>query len=452
MGKTILLIDTNNNSSFLIVKERENWSLPTIGTDNNVEEEFLKKYHIKINPITKEIIENNPGCKFIKYNTNDCNLKLDETKYYCGIINDIINKIQDKYQQKLLIQLTTKISIEQINDSFWLGIILSIEDKIDDFIAKQELSDFLLFFSSIFCDEVIKYKFGQIKNYNQETLKKLIDKLRSSYLKFCPKYNSERTRKSIKEMGINFNEYVFDITLILQNNKLIDTNFSTWSRRKTEHLYKEFNGIVLSPRKWIKNSFPQYNAYFEQMRKKYVDYYVSKFKKIEMKFEEKSYSSYKLLNNSLTADEKVYIIYRLGILKSVKFISDFFEEIAYSLVNIEEQQIIDFQRFILKIKATIIEMLWNDKNQNEIPFLNNALNNLKSKIDSKFFSVNRKCRNNIHYGFYHKLYKNDYDILNKYQDIYLDYIISEFEKNINYNFDFKYNVQLFLAKILFYFQ
>ena len=91
----------------------------------------------------------------------------------------------------------------------------------------------------------------------------------------------------------------------------------------------------------------------------------------------------------------------------------------------------DFNSFLLKVKASLIELLWNDKNNNNIPFLNEILNNYPEEINDEFFPINRKCRDNIHYGFYNELTEDEINFLNKYQDIYLRYIINKFEKKIN---------------------
>lgn len=118
--------------------------------------------------------------------------------------------------------------METLNDSFWLGIILSVEDKLVDIGLKLILSDFLLFFSSIFCVETINYKFGEIKE--NKSSEGEIRKLRKSYLKECPLYDSKEVKKIISSMGINFDNYFFDIFIYLLNNKIIDINSRTWEK------------------------------------------------------------------------------------------------------------------------------------------------------------------------------------------------------------------------------
>ena len=94
-------------------------------------------------------------------------------------------------------------------------------------------------------------------------------------------------------------------------------------------------------------------------------------------------------------------------------------------------------------------MLWNDSQQNNLPFLNKILNNLPKELDDNFFTINRKCRDNIHYGFFNNIKKEDYKLLQKNQDIYLNYVIKEFKNNITYDFGNKYKEDIKIANILY---
>lgn len=69
-------------------------------------------------------------------------------------------------------------------------------------------------FSSIFCEEVINYKIGEIKN--RKFMHKEIKELRNSYLKKCPIIKSKEIKNMISSMGINFDKYTFDIVVFYQ--------------------------------------------------------------------------------------------------------------------------------------------------------------------------------------------------------------------------------------------
>lgn len=443
MKKIIFLVDTNN-SKFLVVKEKNEWNLPTINHINDIDdisEKFYKKYKITIRKIS--IIEETEKYIFVKSITDDSDF--DKTLFSAGVINEIQPLISNKLHKQLLFNISLKIELEILNDSFWLGIILTTEDKIKCQMMKALLTDFLIFFSSSFCEELITYKFGNIKDHNHISAKQ-IKELRKKFFKKCPLYNSKRIKSIINEMGIDFENYVFDNVLFFINNELIDINIRTWDTRNKEN-FELYNGIVLSPRRWIKNFHPQLNDIFEELRKPCIEKFINRLKSKQIT--QKTYSTKKIFDNNLSSDEKIYILQRIGLLKTTMLVSETFKNSYFTDINKQENVKVDFNSFILKVKATLIEILWNDRIKNNIPFLNKVLENYPREICEEFFSINRKCRDNIHYGFYNELKDSEIMILNKYQDIYLNYVIKEFEKKLTIKFDLNYKINLAIAKIKF---
>ena len=73
-------------------------------------------------------------------------------------------------------------------------------------------------------------------------------------------------------------------------------------------------------------------------------------------------------------------------------------------------------------------MLWNDNKNNNLPFLNNILMNMSKEVNDSFYIINRKCRNNIHYGFYNEVSMEELINLKIMQEIYLNYVVKEFKK------------------------
>ena len=72
----------------------------------------------------------------------------DKKQYKIGVINEIMPLIKNELHYQLLFNMSLLIEFEILNDSFWLGIILTTADKIQNEILKALLTDFLLFFSS----------------------------------------------------------------------------------------------------------------------------------------------------------------------------------------------------------------------------------------------------------------------------------------------------------------
>ena len=444
MKKIIFLVDTKD-SRFLIINNHNSWELPSISikekfADKNfLCEKYQKKYGHSIRDII--VVEDKDKYVFVKCMI-DTKLA-DSKKYKNGVINEIMPLITNEFHNQLLLNLSIKIGLEMLNDSFWLGIILTTEDKIQDLTIKALLTDFLLFFSSLFCEELIIYKFGGVKDPNYVSNNQ-VKELRKRYLKKCPLYNSDNMKNIITEMGIDFDNYVFDNVLFFIDNELIDINSRTWLNRNKEN-YDLYNGIILSPRRWIKNFHPQLNDMFEEIRKPYVDEFVKKFNKKIITF--KSYSSKKLFDNKLSKDEKIYIMQRIGLLKTTMYFSKIFGNGNFITINGESNIKVSFDNFLIKVKAELIELLWNDKCQNNIPFLDKIIEDYPKEISEEFFPINRKCRDNLHYGFYNELTEKELNILNEYQDLYLNYVIVEFEKNLKIKFGASYKIGLALAKI-----
>ncbi|HIT11994.1 MAG TPA: hypothetical protein IAB58_04310 [Candidatus Pelethosoma merdigallinarum] len=443
MKKIIFLVDTSN-SKFLIINNN-GWELPSLITTKNIYDEDIicEKYQNKFKHGIRDItiIEETTKYIFVKCLLNT---KLEDKKQYkIGVINEIMPLIKNELHYQLLFNMSLLIEFEILNDSFWLGIILTTADKIQNEILKALLTDFLLFSSSSFCEEVITYKFGELKDPNYVSDKQVKD-LRKNYFKKCPLYNSKTIKNIIEEMGIDFENYVFDNVLFYIDDELIDINSRTWLNRKKEN-FELYNGIILSPRRWIKNFHPQLNEFFEELRKPYVDEFIKRFDKKETTY--KSYSSKKIFNNDLSNDEKIYILQRIGLLKTTMFFSKLFNKNNFITISEEKNIKVSFDSFLLKVKAALIEMLWNDKKQNNIPFLNLILENYPKEICEEFFPVNRKCRDNLHYGFHNELTNEELGVLNQNQDKYLDYVIKKLEEQLTIKFGVGYKIGLALAKI-----
>lgn len=439
MKKVIILVDMGN-SKFLMIKEDNRWKLPTLEGIKEIKEVelyFEAKYKNKIRNI--DLIEEKEDYYLLK-----CFLigTIEKLEYKSNVINELYSDIDDKQQKQILFDISKQVYMEILNDSFWLGVILTVEDKIISREYKYILSDFLLFFSSIFCVETINYRFGEIKNKNFINDGE-IKKLRKSYLKKCPLYSSKDINAIIKEMGINFDTYVFDIVIFLLNNKLIDINSRMWNKRK----WDLYNSIIMSPRNWIKNCLPEMNEIFEELREPYVEEFISRFNK--KRIIRKSYSTYKLFDNTLSYNEKVYILQRIGLIKTILMISNEFGNGNYININEQEGLCLNFDKFLIKAKATIIELIWNDNNNNNIiiPILKEIMKKISSNINEDFYKINRKCRDNIHYGFYNKISNEEYKELKKMQDIYLNCVADEFDKKLNLKMGFEYKVGLFIAKL-----
>lgn len=336
-----------------------------------------------------------------------------------------------------------KIANEIMNDAFWLGFILEIKRKIEDYNQKEILSNFLVFYCSIFCEETIKSKVGGLSGKRNIT-ESQIENFRNHNLKYSPYLNSEFTDKIIREMGIDFNNFVFDIVITMNKNSLIDINFKNWDLNKKEN-FELLDGLIATPMRWIEILMPS-NIYSEIVNSfnDLSDQYVIKMN--ELQLVKKSYASSNLFKYSqINNDEKIYILYRYSQIINIISICEIFnEDIVYDIGDFH----FELHTFLMKCKAIIIELFWNDKKSNGlIANLMDKLFENNKCIPENFYSINRKCRNNLHYSDYHYLSKNDIELLDKYQNIYLNNVSELFNKNLNLKFGFFYNLALNIAKL-----
>ena len=81
--------------------------------------------------------------------------------------------------------MLTLEQLELLNDSFWLSYIFKFVKKIDNLGIKSYISNFMLFFSSIYAHELIKANLAEI---NQEIpiRKKELANMRMNNVKLLP--------------------------------------------------------------------------------------------------------------------------------------------------------------------------------------------------------------------------------------------------------------------------
>lgn len=247
----------------------------------------------------------------------------------------------------------------------------------------------------------------------------------------------------MKKMEVNFNPNIFDIVLYLSDENLLDINFRNWDLNKKEN-FELYDGLVATPSRWLEILMPDIYVKILEEMKELSKCFINKI--TESKINKKSYSSYKLFKKgNINNNEKLYILHRYGLIKTTMFIDNIIKDnISFNIGKLH----FDFKNFIMKAKAIIIEMIWNDK---KVSISNSIIDKIfeknKRDINDSFYSVNRKCRNNLHYSDHHFLSKKDITILDKYQDLYLNNALETFDSYIFLKFGIFYNIGLFLAKL-----
>ncbi len=336
-----------------------------------------------------------------------------------------------------------RITNEIINDAFWLSYISELKRNIDDYNQKEILSLFLLTFSSVFCEETLRAGYG-VMGKDTITTEKEISNFRNDNLKMCFKTNSETAKQVISEMGIDLENYVFDIILLIADSKIVDINFRSW-RYDKEKEYKLLECVISTPNAWMDALVPNWHVTMLDKMKKRMEVHLTKISRIQVL--KKSYSSYKLFcNSSINNDNKLYILQRYGLVQIVKFMDSLFGVNITFHIN---KLIITSRIFMAKCKALLIEIFYNDfKHNNSITVLEDIFSQNKKDIPDEFYALNRKLRDNIHYGDYHYLTESQLATVIKFQDIYLKNVMNFFDKELTVQFGVKYELELRLAKIM----
>ena len=441
MKKIIFLVETNN-ANFLYLKRENKYILPFIICKNNFNlQKLSEKLKGKYNLEADDFVERDKTSKCILMK---CRLQneYDKKVYEADILKKIINNLSDKDQQKFVNNILDDIFLELLNDVFWLYIMINAAERINNEYFKTIIMSFNIFFSTIFVEETINYGFGEI-NSNSYTTKSQIKNARNYFLKDLPTFESKKNRKIINDMEIDFENYAFDICIYTICNNVFDINSRIWEENYQKNI-ELYGKIILSIKKWIGNLCPEIKKYFETFCQPLINNFIIQLNKINVK--SKIYSTYKLLDKKLDDNSKLYILQRIGLLKTTMCISNLFfkKDYAYNVYH-DKKIFLGFDKVLRKYKATIIEMLGKD--ENKVPLLHQVLGEISGKIEDDFFTINRKCRNNLHYGFYNSLSNKEIEVLDKYQDVYLNYVIGEFEKHIKYKPTLSYHILLGLAHL-----
>ena len=335
-----------------------------------------------------------------------------------------------------------RITNEIINDAFWLSYILEIRRRVKDYTQKEVLSFFLLAFSSVFCDETISAGYGGMGE-NTITTEKEINDFRNKNLKSCYKSTSRTAKSIIDEMGLNLENYVFDLVLFMKNSKIIDINFRSWDFNKEEKS-KLLECVISTPNAWMERLMPDLYETMLEMMKEQTEIHINRVSNCSI--DKKSYSSYKLFSKAtLSSDDKLYILQRYGLVQLIKFVDALFDEnVSFSCNNLKFES----ERFIVKCKASLLEMFYTDsKNNGSISVLKEIFALNETCIPSNFYALNRSIRDNLHYGDYHYLTDEEWLLTKKHQDVYIENVVNVFDSKLYLNFGMRYKLGLALAKI-----
>lgn len=327
---------------------------------------------------------------------------------------------------------------EIIGDLACFEILLKIKNLVNDVETKIYLSQFLKMIAPLYAYEIANslQNFGIVdkKDFFNPGMNKKIQSEREKAVKYIIVKSSQK-EKATCEMGLNFNKKVYDMNLVLCNNKLMSMNYEDYIDKIDEKEIDFWNSLFDFPRRTLNAFILAFN--FDTSLDDLFVHFSEQLEEIASDIENKlvcnrySYSSYTLFSLSKTLDtlDKIFVLYRYRMISSATNI-----EHVVPLVDIKigDKIIVSFKKFFRKYKALVIDIVGEEIKNMDTEFSCAIKEAIQRKIDNnKFWKLNRTIRNNLHYVETKLLAKEDLAIVDHYQQIYLSIINDYILDNLN---------------------
>lgn len=350
-----------------------------------------------------------------------------------------------------------KVVFEVLQDFLFLDCIFSAKRQLLRTEDKMILAKPAFLGLSVFLYELSKNK-CKFNNVVDAKYQPIISKLRTLFLKQVPTINSDIVKDTVKAMGTDLHNCVFDIIVTSDpQGDIYDINFSSFNLEKlVEKDVQLFEELALFPRsisKTLLNEVGDYNLFVDILNN-------SINKKIAKGYfvynaERKSYATSLLFKNSigLSNQEKYYILYRYSLIKAAYLLDDI-PEVKLFLQNSSDEYLINTTFSAIKLRAMVICLLGDRGNDFQNKFLKDTLlieeiNKEVAKVIDRpdFYRKNRAIRDNIHYSKTRIISNDDYAFIRNYQKRYFAAVLNVFEKYLFVNFGSKYKMALAIAKL-----
>ncbi len=330
---------------------------------------------------------------------------------------------------------------EILQDSFYFSLLLHIKRSIKDIEIKNYIVMFVKGLSIIFVYELSlfleEYNLLEKNQYFKINMKDRVYNERQ-WVHQCV-VNSEKMNLKLDKMGIDFENLIYDMNIILNNSKLVDMNFETFNEDNDLNFWNSVFSILEDVSECIIKAISNEAMSLEKQFKLFDSHAVDFYSRIanDISLERYAYSTHRLfsLATNLSEIDKIFILYRYRLVSSIEFIQKIFDGYNYD-IEFENLFFIKFENYIRKIKALVIEIVGKDLMKMKSKYSNEVLENIKEAITEKeFYSLNRKIRNNIHYLHTSSLTNKELEVIDRNQEKYLKIIRNSFQKNIFINID-----------------
>lgn len=329
--------------------------------------------------------------------------------------------------------------IEIFKDFMFLSSTLEFKKKLNNLNSKNIFSGILMSMAPIVIDEFITFLdknqlIHRSKFFTTKQSSDLVRNLRNQSLKIRSS-ESSKVEESIKLMGINFEEYIYDIRITVdEKHELLDINFENVVLNQENDLptYESLFSIMNTALQSFFSSVDfNYNGHLKNQDLN--EFYLNKAQLFEedYKLEDFSYSTNLLfissLSEQLTIKDKSFILFNYRTIYSCSIIP--MPISSYITVGSIE---IDPNETLYKYIAINIEKIGQELLKMKTYFSEKLLEEIDANIeDKRFYSLNRKLRNNLHYSNIDIISTEDMNVIKKYQKNYVETLLSIINSYIN---------------------
>lgn len=342
--------------------------------------------------------------------------------------------------------IDTKINIEQLEeilqDTLFFNILLNIKKDFEKIEDKNAIAMILKTIAPIITHEIAiwieQMGLEDKSDFFLPGVKKKVKANRNKELKGRI-ISSSNLEPTIEQMGLSFEVESYDINIVVSNNnKLLDFNFEEYFE-KLEVQLQYYEGLFFFCRNVVDKIFSKLGVNYEDFMQSILYEMESGITLIKSKLggTRYSYSVHKLfINSSLKSNEdKIFILAKYRIVYILSVLDDVIPHMG-KITLTKTSTFINFNNSFRKLKAIYIEIIGQELRTMDSQLSNLITNKLNEEIDNtKFYSLNRKLRNNIHYQKVDKLIEEEIEIVDKYQIIYFKVILSVFDAELYVKID-----------------
>lgn len=339
---------------------------------------------------------------------------------------------------------------EILQDNFSIAFLGKVLNRINNIEAKNAIQEFIIDFSPVLIYEAYLYLksnnlIEENKFYKSKELKNKVEEYRMITAKKKVK-KSDYIKSITQKMGLAFDEDVYDINVIAENNQVKGFNFAEYKKREEKNFLEMCYSTNLE---FAKVTFKEITRISEidynNIIKLIIENKIEDIEKLEKSLAgvRYSYKSSKLFKNTTIQDEdKFFILYRFNTLNTIIELKKFLKTNKI-VIDTNNGLSINIDKFIDKIIALEIDILGRDIQSLDTEYIKKLgkeldekmLNDKKIKAEENFYQLSRKLRNNIHYKKIEELDEEIYVDVVSLQEEYLDKIYNEMKKNIYFSLD-----------------